>query len=102
MKIKLPKINWANWPTWAAYGVVFMGGFLSGGISATNPPAFMSGYVPPRPAVTVKEVKTAAVTVDRATVACTASLAATENLRKDIMEICKVVKTPAKAAAVAK
>jgi hypothetical protein len=102
MKIKMPKCpkpNWANWPTWATYGVIFMGGFLSGGISATNPPAFMSGYMPARPApiVMTKEVKT--VAIDRAAVvACTATLAETQNLRNDVKQWCGPKATAAKAS----
>jgi hypothetical protein len=99
LKIKLPQPNWSNWPTWATYGVIFMGGFLSGGISATNPPAFMSGYMPARPApiVMTKEVKT--VAIDRAAVvACTATLAETQNLRNDVKQWCGPKATAAKAS----
>jgi hypothetical protein len=106
MKIKMPKCpkpNWANWPTWATYGVIFMGGFLSGGISATNPPAFMSGYMPTRPqqVITVRPVETKTVSVDtRAAVACTASLAELQNFRKEMSDVCR--KAQAAKASVAK
>jgi hypothetical protein len=103
LKIKLPQPNWSNWPTWATYGVIFMGGFLSGGISATNPPAFMSGYMPTRPqqVITVRPVETKTVSVDtRAAVACTASLAELQNFRKEMSDVCR--KAQAAKASVAK
>jgi hypothetical protein len=101
---KVPKVlkpNVSNWRTWLRNSVLGVGCFLAGGLFATDPPVFMQGVMPAKkiaPAVVVKEVKTATLSVDRATVACTASLAATENLRKDIVELCRAKAAPAKAA----
>jgi hypothetical protein len=96
--MKLPSINLANWKTWLVYGNCVLGGFLAGGLSATYPPSFIPTLAKHAPAVAVKEVKTQPVSFDRATVACTASLAATENLRKDIVELCKAAKPQVKAS----
>jgi hypothetical protein len=99
---KVPKVlkpNVSNWRTWLTNCILVLGGFLAGGLFATDPPKFIEGVMPakrPVPIVSVKEVKTASID-NRAAVACTASLAATENLRKDISEMCKQRTIPAKA-----
>jgi hypothetical protein len=102
---KVPKVlkpNVSNWRTWLTNCILVLGGFLAGGLFATDPPKFVEGVMPakrPAPIVMTKEVKT--VAIDRAAaVACTATLAETQNLRNDVKQWCGP--KPAAKAAVTK
>jgi hypothetical protein len=108
IRFKCPKVpnvlkpNVSNWRVWLTNCILVLGGFLAGGLFATDPPKFIEGVMPakrPAPIVMTKEVKTVSVDT-RAAVACTASLAELQNVRKDIAEMCR--KASAVKATVAK